>query len=200
MNPVKYIKELFFKKVEEVKELPCKDELHVSGILVQKDIVALDDVCVTQNVTGDIYCAKNITVCEGVQVVGNIYCRGCTLEGSVTGNISAYEMLEIKANAIISGDINTRKLNVSSNAVLNGYIANINVKDGKRIHADIKLKIDKIKHNNKEKEPAIPEIPDIDNLQDKSEELDLNPKTVIFDLTAERVKQEVLVDNNEKWW
>jgi cytoskeletal protein CcmA (bactofilin family) len=200
MNPVKYIKELFFKKVEEVKELPCKDELHVSGTLVQKDMVALDDVCVTQNVTGDIYCAKNIIVCEGVQIIGNIYSRKCTLEGSVTGNISAYEMLEIKANAILSGDINTRKLNVSSNAILNGYINNINLKDGKRIHADIKVKIDKIKHNHKEEEPAIPEIPDIDNLQDKSEQLDLNPKTVIFDPPSERVKQEVPVDNNEKWW
>jgi cytoskeletal protein CcmA (bactofilin family) len=195
-----YIKNIFSKKREEkAQELPYKDELHLSGILIQRDMVALDDVCVTRNVTGDIYCTKNIVVCKNIQVVGNIYCRSCVLEGSINGSIFAYEALEIKADAILSGNINTRNLNVSPMAVLNGYIANINVKDSRRIHADIKLKTDNVKQLNKGKASAIPETPDIERVRD-SPELDLTQKTSIPESKPERINQIAAVENNDKWW
>jgi hypothetical protein len=85
-------------------------------------------------------------------------------------------------------------------AVLNGYIANINVKDSRRIHADIKLKADQIKQLNKGKAPAIPETPDIEGVQHYSDELDLTPKISIPESKPERINQIAAAENNDKWW
>lgn len=139
MSLGKYIKKLIRN---EYKTFPHQDELQVSGVVIQNDIVAQNDTWVGKSVTGDIYCAKTIIVRKGAEVTGDIKCRKCTIEGKVKGDVSASEMLEIKANAIIEGNIITENLQVEHNAVLYGYVTII--KDGAAINADIKLKTDKI--------------------------------------------------------
>jgi cytoskeletal protein CcmA (bactofilin family) len=196
MSLVKYIKKLISK---EQKELPCMDELHVSGLFVQNDIVALDDVRVTKSVTGNIYCTTNVIVDKNVQIIGNINCRKCTLEGKVNGNISAFETLEIEVNAVLNGNIMARNLSVSSSAVLNGYIVTINVKDGRQIYSDIKLKIDEIKHLDIEKESTVSEIQNPHIVQNDSEELKVNSKVSKIDLQTEEAKP-LNNEDNGKWW
>ncbi|MDB5154893.1 MAG: polymer-forming cytoskeletal protein [Mucilaginibacter sp.] len=205
MSLVKYIKTLFFK--EEIA-LPYMDELHVLGLFVKNDIVALNDVWVTKSLTGNIYCAKNIIVCKDVQVIGNINCRKCTLEGSVNGNISVSEMLEIKENAVLNGNIIARKLDVSSSAVLNGYITTINVKEARQVNSDIKLKIDEIQHLNTGKEHIITESKDPESVLNDSEKSGLiaeAPKIIIQPekekINIQSKKAEPVVnEDNGKWW
>ena len=175
------------------------DELHVSGLFVQNDIIALDDVRVTKSVTGNIYCTKNVIVDKDVQIIGNINCRKCTLEGKVNGNISAFETLEIKVNAVLNGNIMARNLSVSSSAVLNGYIVTINVKDGRQIYSDIKIKIDEIKHLDIEKESTVSEIQNPQNVQNDSEKLNINSKVSKIELQTEEAKP-VNNEDNGKWW
>ena len=139
MSLIQYIKELVLK--EEEKPL-YGDELVVTGIFAQKDIAALNDVWVTQSVNGNIYCAKNITVCKDIEILGNIHCKSCVLEGKIAGNIQASDTLEIKASAVLNGNIIAKKLNVDRASVLNGNITII--KDGRLIYSEIKHKIDKI--------------------------------------------------------
>ncbi len=214
------IKKLFFKEEEEVIVLPYQDELHLTGIPVQKDIVALDDVCVTRHIIGDIYCAKSIVVCKNVHVVGNIYCRTGILNGNIVGNVSACEMLEIKANALIEGNIHTPKLNVSPAAILNGYITSISLKDSRRIYSVIKFKMNQIGRPGMEKEIALPATDGFDNLPDDAEQLEptpqvpvpqvpisqvtmpevSTPQVSIIDLSPERVEVPATPDNNDKWW
>jgi cytoskeletal protein CcmA (bactofilin family) len=194
----------FFAK-RKAEKLPCK-EVYISGIFVHNDVVALNDVCVTQSVTGNIYCTKKVTVCKDAQVIGNIFCRQGVVEGSVTGDISAFEMLEVKATAVLNGDINARKLNVSPAATLNGYITSITLKVGKRIYSDIKLKIDKIKYQDIKTEDVAPEIINFDNFKSTAEELDLNEEPNLinevasFNFQPEKIEEAAIGDNNEKWW
>jgi cytoskeletal protein CcmA (bactofilin family) len=197
MSFVTYIRKLFFK---QAVEKPCRDELHISGIFVHNDVVALNDVYVTQSVIGNIYCTKNIIVGKNAQVIGNIYCRQGIVEGNVTGNISAFEMLEVKANAVLNGDISARKLNVSPAAILNGYNKSISLKAGRNIHADIKLKIDKIKYPDLEEDRAVPEIINFDNFQSTAEELNLNDEIPAFTFQPEKIEEAAIEDNNGKWW
>ncbi|MDB5022672.1 MAG: putative acyltransferase [Mucilaginibacter sp.] len=213
MSLIKNIKQLFLK--QEIEELPYMDELHVSGLFVKNDIVALDDVWVAKSLTGNIYCAKNIIVGKDVQVIGNISCRKCTLEGSVNGNISVSEMLEIKENAVLNGNIIARKLDVSSSAVLNGYITTINVKEARQVHSDIKLKIDEIQHLNTDKEAIITESNDTENVPINSEKLtaeapknSIQPEKAKVSIQPENAKiniqpekaEPVIREDNGKWW
>lgn len=197
MNLVSYIRKLFSKRAIEK---PCRDELHISGIFVHNDIVALNDVCVTQSVTGNIYCTKNITVCKDARVIGNIYCRQGVVEGNVTGNIAAFEMLEVKANAVLNGDISARKLNVSPAAVLNGYNKSISLKAGRDIHSIIKLKIDQINYPGIEEEIALPEIANLANFNGIAEEQDLNNEIPVFTFHPDKIEEVAIAGNNEKWW
>ncbi len=197
MNLVTYIRKLFSKRAVEK---PCRDELHISGIFVYNDIVALNDVCVTQSVTGNIYCTKNITVCKDARVIGNIYCRQGVVEGNVTGNIAAFEMLEVKANAVLNGDISARKLNVSPAAVLNGYNKSISLKAGRGIHSDIKLKIDQINYPGIEEERIMPEMVNFDNFKMTAKELNLENEVPGFTFQPEKIEEVAIAGNNEKWW
>jgi cytoskeletal protein CcmA (bactofilin family) len=197
MSLVTYTRKLFSKQAVEE---PCRDELHISGIFVHNDIVALNDVCVTQSVTGNIYCTKNIIVGKNAQVIGNIYCRQGIVEGNVTGNISAFEMLEVKESAVLNGNISARKLNVSPAAILNGYIKSISLKAGRSIHSDIKFKIDEIKYPDMEEENIIPEIVNFDNFNSTVEYLNLNNEVSAFAFQPEKMQEAVIGDNNGKWW
>jgi cytoskeletal protein CcmA (bactofilin family) len=198
MSVIKYIKKLILK---EDKKLPYQEELHVSGLFVQNDIVALNDVWVTKSVTGNIYCAKNIVVSEGVQVIGNIYCRQCILEGKVKGDISASGMIEIKAKAALNGNIITANLKVDPAAVLNGSVAIVNIKDARRIYSDIKLKIDKINHLSIDKGDTEFKIQHTDHVKNGNDGLNLNSKAPTIDIQAEKAKPAQNEDsNNEKWW
>jgi cytoskeletal protein CcmA (bactofilin family) len=198
MSVIKYIKKLIFK---EDKKVEYQEELHVSGLFVQNDIVALNDVWVTKSVTGNIYCAKNIVVSEGVQVIGNIYCRQCILEGKVKGDISASGMIEIKAKAALNGNIITANLKVDPAAVLNGSVAIINIKEGRRIYSDIKLKIDKINHLSIDKGDTEFKIQHSDHVQNGNDGLNLNSKVPTIDIKSETAKPARSEDsNNDKWW
>src|SRR5579872_578997 len=116
----------------EQQELPYVNELHVSGLFVQNDVVALEDVCVTKSMTGNIYSVKTVVICKDVQVIGNVNCRNCTLEGNVNGNVSVFEMLEIKASAVLNGNIMAGKLSVGSSAVLNGCVLTISPREARQ--------------------------------------------------------------------
>ncbi|MDB5125031.1 MAG: putative acyltransferase [Mucilaginibacter sp.] len=149
MNLINYIKSLFLK---EEKQPVNQDDLLVNGSLIQKDkdIIAINDVWITQSLTGDIYGGKDITVCKDAVITGDINCRKCVVEGKIEGNISVSDTLEIRAGAVLNGNIIAKKLNVNPEAILNGNITI--VKDGKPIYADIKLKIASINQQMPEKE------------------------------------------------
>jgi cytoskeletal protein CcmA (bactofilin family) len=156
MSLINFIKKLFFKEDKEPVNL---DERPVNGALVykDKDIVALDDVWITKSVTGNIYGGKDITVCKDVEITGDVNCRKCVLEGKIKGNISVSDTLEIRAGAVLKGNIIAKKLDVNPEAVLNGNVTI--VKDGKPIYADIKLNIARINQQKPEKEESSKEKP-----------------------------------------
>ncbi|MDB5130874.1 MAG: putative acyltransferase [Mucilaginibacter sp.] len=214
MSLINYIKNLFLK---ENKEPVNQDELMVNGILIQKDkdIIALDDVWITKSVTGNIYGGKDITVCKDVEITGDVNCRKCVLEGKIQGNISVSDTLEIRAGAILNGNIIARKLDVNPEAVLNGNVTI--VKDGRPIYADIKLKIAKLNQQKPEKEEPAKEEPIFEThepvqVQNDPGEIDLKREAPVqvqkepehaevpkINSQPEKPKADPN-ENNGKWW
>lgn len=197
MSLINYIKNLFLK---EEKEPINQDELPVNGALVHKDkdIVALDDVWITKSITGNIYGGKDITVCRDVEITGDVNCRKCVLEGKIKGNISVSDTLEIRAGAILNGNIIAKKLDVNPEAVLNGNVTI--VKDGRPIYSDIKLNIARINQLKPEKEALIFETHEPVQVQkvqvQKEPEHAEIPK---INIQPEKPKTDP-AENNGKWW
>lgn len=209
MSLINYIKNLFLK---EEKEPINQDELPVNGALVHKDkdIVALDDVWITKSVTGNIYGGKDITVCKDVEITGDVNCRKCVLEGKIKGNISVSDTLEIRAGAVLNGNIIAKKLDVNPEAVLNGNVTI--VKDGRPIYADIKLKIAKLNQQKPEKAEAIFETHEPAQVQEDLQEINLKREAPVqvqkeqghaevpkINTQPEKPKPEPN-ENSGKWW
>jgi cytoskeletal protein CcmA (bactofilin family) len=209
MSLINFIKKLFFKEDKEPVNL---DERPVNGALVykDKDIVALDDVWITKSVTGNIYGGKDITVCKDVEITGDVNCRKCVLEGKIKGNISVSDTLEIRAGAVLKGNIIAKKLDVNPEAVLNGNVTI--VKDGRLIYADIKLNIARINRLKPEKEEPIFETHEPVQVQDDLQEINLKREAPVqvqkgpehaevpkINIQPEKPKTDPN-ENNGKWW
>ena len=53
-------------------------------------------------------------------VDGEVDCQNAIIEGKFTGNLKVSELLTLKENATISGDIKTDKINIQTGASFNG--------------------------------------------------------------------------------
>lgn len=64
--------------------------------------------------------ADSVILGEQASVRGNLVVRSVVIGGSVEGNITADELVEIKHTGRLRGDIRTRKLSVAEGGVFDG--------------------------------------------------------------------------------
>jgi cytoskeletal protein CcmA (bactofilin family) len=91
-----------------------------SGNTINGDIEAQGDIRVDGTVKGNVFShAKVLIGAEGV-IEGNIQCREADIMGQVFGNIKTEDLLHLKGNAAVSGDIHTAKLLIEPTVSFNG--------------------------------------------------------------------------------
>jgi cytoskeletal protein CcmA (bactofilin family) len=72
-----------------------------------------------------------VLVGEKAQISGNVNVGGLVVGGTVEGNVTAREVVEIKQKGIIKGDIVTSKLLVIEGGVIDGRVSML--KDGSKV-------------------------------------------------------------------
>lgn len=92
-----------------------------SDVVIKGDISATADLHVDGRVEGDITCASLVQG-EGSHVEGAIEAESARLAGSVTGSISARELVVLKT-ARISGDVHYDALTIEQGAEVEGRFA-----------------------------------------------------------------------------
>lgn len=90
----------------------------INGPVVSDAIIMRVDGVINGEVTtdGDI-----IVGCDGI-IVGDIKAHSLILAGKIEGNVELQYRLEMEANGILKGDVNTLLLSIDETAVLNGTI------------------------------------------------------------------------------
>jgi len=91
-----------------------------SGTSIKGDIESKGDFRIDGKVDGNIVTEGKILVGETGNVTGNITCERCEISGSFEGKIIVKDLLSITANAKITGEIITGKLQVQPGAIFNG--------------------------------------------------------------------------------
>lgn len=116
------------------------------GIVVKGDITGADPVHIDGRVEGTIQIpSERVTVGKGGTVVGItggapcITAREIVVLGTVTGDISAGERVEIRAGASLTGDVTTIRVSIEDGAYFRGGI-DIRREDPKTISAAARLK------------------------------------------------------------
>ena len=122
MNNQNTSKTMFNSKSKPTKteSVPASASIIGSGNTITGNIDAQGDIRVDGTVKGNVISkAKVLIGAEGV-IEGNIQCREADIMGQVYGNIKTEELLHLKGNAAVSGDIHTAKLLIEPTVNFNG--------------------------------------------------------------------------------
>lgn len=91
-----------------------------SGTILKGDVKSENDLRIDGTIHGNIVCTAKIIIGPTGLVEGNIDCANADITGKVEGNVSAKDLLQLKAEGNINGNIIAAKLQIDPTAVFNG--------------------------------------------------------------------------------
>lgn len=98
----------------------------VQGTDITGKIKAANDFRIDGSLNGDLACEAKVIIGATGHVEGEITCENALIEGSFDGTLVVRDMLQVRSNAKVNGDISYGKLEVDSGAEINGTCNMIN--------------------------------------------------------------------------
>jgi len=91
-----------------------------NGTDIKGDIVSNGDLRIDGSLKGTIKSSGKVVVGSTGKVEGEIICQNADISGEVNAHLKVYELLSLKASAVVTGDILTNKLAIEPGAVFTG--------------------------------------------------------------------------------
>lgn len=91
-----------------------------SGTTVKGDISSNGDLRIDGTIIGNIRSTAKIVVGASGVVEGDIFGNQADIVGKVSGNISAKELLQLRGESVVTGNLYAGKLQVEPSATFNG--------------------------------------------------------------------------------
>ncbi|CAL1516866.1 polymer-forming cytoskeletal protein [Chitinophaga sp. MM2321] len=91
-----------------------------SGTSIQGDIVCEGDIRIDGQVNGLVSTKAKIVVGPEGDIIGDLVCQSADILGKVTGIIKVEELLFLKSNALVQGDVYTTQFEMEPTAKFNG--------------------------------------------------------------------------------
>ena len=87
------------------------------GDYLSDELILLDD-----KLTANLYCSDKIVIESSGHLSGNICGNVCIISGTVVGNISSTELLQIKKTAVVKGKVKAASISIEPGAIINGAV------------------------------------------------------------------------------
>jgi len=91
-----------------------------NGTVITGNIQSDGDVRIDGNLNGDISISGKLVVGPMGYIKGNVICQNADVSGEIEGQITVAELLSLKANAKLLGDIITSKISIEPSATFTG--------------------------------------------------------------------------------
>ena len=123
---------MFDKKTKPAEGLFGKMNRIAEGTQLNGDLVSDSDIRIDGTLIGNITLKGKLVIGPNGFVEGNVKCQNIDIEGKFLGKLEAIELLNLKANANVKGDVVVGKLGVEPGAnftatcAMKGSIKNIN--------------------------------------------------------------------------
>lgn len=91
-----------------------------NGTSIQGDIVCEGDIRIDGQVNGLVSTKAKIVVGPEGEITGDLVCQSADILGRVTGIIKVEELLFLKGNALVKGDVYTAHFEMEPSAKFNG--------------------------------------------------------------------------------
>ena len=91
-----------------------------AGTSVKGDITSNSDLRIDGTITGNVHCAAKIVVGANGTVEGDITGNQADIVGKVSGNIRAKDLLQLRGDSVVTGNIYAGRLQIEPSATFNG--------------------------------------------------------------------------------
>jgi len=91
-----------------------------SGTTLKGDVKSENDLRIDGTIHGNVYSSSKIIVGPSGFVEGNIEGANADITGKVTGNIAVKELLQLRGESNVNGNISATKLQIDPTAMFNG--------------------------------------------------------------------------------
>ncbi|CAM2855039.1 bactofilin family protein [Flavobacterium frigoris] len=107
---------MFNRKAKPYTELLGKTNRIVEGTIIKGDIISQADFRLDGELIGNFQSTGKLVVGPAGIITGDINCKNADIEGKFEGTIYVAEILNVKANASIKGEVTVGKLSVEPGA------------------------------------------------------------------------------------
>ncbi|WP_338764263.1 polymer-forming cytoskeletal protein [Bernardetia sp. ABR2-2B] len=90
------------------------------GTKIIGDLITQGNIRIDGEINGNITSKSKVALGSGSNLKGNLASSNAEIEGEVTGNIFIAELLILKANAVINGDVSALRMITEPGAKING--------------------------------------------------------------------------------
>ena len=91
-----------------------------AGTTLKGDISSNNDLRIDGTVIGNINCAAKIVIGSSGVVEGDISGKQVDIVGKITGNIRSKELLQLRGNCLVEGNLYSGKIKLEPTATFNG--------------------------------------------------------------------------------
>lgn len=92
------------------------------NITIDGEITGTEPLVVAGVVKGQINLESSVTVEQGGYVEADVTTNTVQIDGHLTGNVSAYEKVEVRPNGRMVGDIKSPRIHIADGAAFKGHI------------------------------------------------------------------------------
>ncbi len=110
-------------KTEPMAQIPVSSNhatLIGAGTVLKGDIQSQQDLRIDGTVIGNVKSASKIIIGQGGVIEGDLESSNCDVNGKVTGNIRCRELLQLRGESMVAGNLYAGKLQIEPSATFNG--------------------------------------------------------------------------------
>ncbi len=105
---------------EDYKNQGAEDTVIGSTIKIEGDLASQGSIIVEGEVSGTVKTDNSLRVGEKAKVSAEVNAREAFISGTVNGNITVLEKIELSSSAVVNGNIKTKTITIASGAIFNG--------------------------------------------------------------------------------
>src|ERR1043166_5492897 len=91
------------------------NEVEITGTIRSSGSLQLDG-----KLEGELHCGGDAVIGKSANIKGNLVVNSATVEGTIHGNITAKDRIEMKSSARVTGDIRAKRLSVEDGVTFIG--------------------------------------------------------------------------------
>ncbi len=94
-----------------------------ASVSIRGEVRSGADLTIDARITGPIWCEDHEVVLNaGAEITGDIVARDVTIHGRVSGQIIATDVVDIRAGAVVSGKVITRRFILEAGGAFQGRV------------------------------------------------------------------------------